>query len=265
MHLDEPDFAMDAARCSGRLAPVDVMQPAQDGRGHETVGEFARGRVSVAFVRGLRRPPTESLVRTGLVVVANVLGNEPRQVLLVQRNHVIKQLPPQRSEEPLDKRILPGTSRCRGHLCKPGTLPVAAHDPDRPAPQRRAAAEVTSPEILCPDNRITGGRTHAAHTRKVQNRLATALRMAAQSLHRSKSELGDWFRRIKSKLGTKAAVTAAAHKLARILWAMIKYRRPYDASRLGNPELARAKKEAYLRRQAKQLGFALTPAERAVS
>ncbi|MDF1712640.1 MAG: transposase [Akkermansiaceae bacterium] len=47
---------------------------------------------------------------------------------------------------------------------------------------------------LCPDNRITGGRTHAAHTRKVQNRLANALRMAAQSLHRSKSGLGTWFR-----------------------------------------------------------------------
>ena len=53
---------------------------------------------------------------------------------------------------------------------------------------------------LCPDNRITGGRTHAAHTRKVQNRLATVLRMAAQSLHRSKAGIGDWFRRIKSKL-----------------------------------------------------------------
>ena len=57
---------------------------------------------------------------------------------------------------------------------------------------------------LCPDNRITGGRTHAALTRKVNNRLATALRMAAQSLHRSNSGLGDWFRRLKSKLGTKA-------------------------------------------------------------
>ena len=112
---------------------------------------------------------------------------------------------------------------------------------------------------LCPDNRITGGRTHAAHTRKVQNRLANSLRMAAQSLHRSKAGLGDWFRRLKSKLGTKAAVTAAAHKLARILWAMVKHRRPYDPSRLGNPELARVRKERYLRRQAEQLGFALTP------
>jgi transposase len=118
---------------------------------------------------------------------------------------------------------------------------------------------------LCPDNRITGGRTHAAHTRKVNNRLATALRMAAQSLHRSKSGLGDWFRRLKSKLGTKAAVTAAAHKLARILWAMVKHRRPYDPKRLGNPELARARKERYLRRQAEQLGFALTPVHGEVS
>lgn len=101
---------------------------------------------------------------------------------------------------------------------------------------------------LCPDNRITGGRTHAAHTRKVQNRLANALRMAAQSLHRSKAGPGDWFRRLKAKLGTKAAVTAAAHKLARILWAMVKHRRPYDPARLGNPELAHARKEWYLRR-----------------
>ncbi len=112
---------------------------------------------------------------------------------------------------------------------------------------------------LCPDNRITGGRTHAAHTRKVNNRLATALRMAAQSLFRSQSALGDWFRRLRAKLGAKAAITAAAHKLARVLWAMIKYRRPYDPGRLGNPELRRARKERFLRRQAEQLGFTLTP------
>jgi transposase len=118
---------------------------------------------------------------------------------------------------------------------------------------------------LCPDNRITGGRTHAAHTRKVNNRLANALRMAAQSLHRSQSALGDWFRRLKAKLGTKAAITAAAHKLARVLYAMIKHRRPYDPDRLGNPDLRRARKERYLRRQAEQLGFILTPVEGEVS
>jgi hypothetical protein len=67
--------------------------------------------------------------------------------------------------------------------------------------------------------------------------------MAAQALHRSKSGPGDWSRRLKSKPGTKPAVTAATHKLARIQWAMVKHRRPYDPQRLGNPELARIRKE----------------------
>jgi transposase len=114
---------------------------------------------------------------------------------------------------------------------------------------------------LCPDNRITGGRKHGAHTRKGKIRLANALRMAAQSYHRSDSPLGDWFRRIRAKLGTKAAVTAAAHKLARILYTMVKNRTPFDPSRLGNPELIRLRKEASLRKQAEKLGFQLVPAD----
>jgi transposase len=83
--------------------------------------------------------------------------------------------------------------------------------------------------------------------------------MAAQSLHRSKSDPGDWFRRLKSKLGTKAAVTAAAHKLARILWDMVKHLRPYDPSPPGKPERVRLRKEHDLHRHAKQPGFALPP------
>ena len=46
---------------------------------------------------------------------------------------------------------------------------------------------------------------------------------------------------------------------------MIKYRRPYDPERLANPELRRARKERFLRRQAEQLGFTLTPLEEEVS
>jgi len=53
-----------------------------------------------------------------------------------------------------------------------------------------------------------------------------ALRMAAQSLHRVESPLGDWFRRMKAKLGAPGATTAAAHKLARVLYAMINTESP---------------------------------------
>jgi transposase len=112
---------------------------------------------------------------------------------------------------------------------------------------------------LCPDNRRTGGRPIGVSTRKVTNRLATALRMAAQSLNRVESPLGDWYRRMKAKLGAPGAITAAAHKLARVLYAMIKYRTPFDPARLGNPALRRARKENSLRRAAQELGFVLQP------
>lgn len=112
---------------------------------------------------------------------------------------------------------------------------------------------------LCPNNRKTGGRHIGVATRAVANRLSSALRMSAQSLHRVESPLGDWFRRMKAKLGAPSATTAAAHKLARVLYSMIKYRKPFDPARLGNPALRQARKESALRRAAKELGYTLHP------
>lgn len=81
---------------------------------------------------------------------------------------------------------------------------------------------------LCPDNRITGGKILSAKTRDVKNRVATALRLAAQSLWRTEDYLGQCFRRWKARLGTPKAITAMAHKLARILWHLVKYQQAYD-------------------------------------
>jgi hypothetical protein len=78
---------------------------------------------------------------------------------------------------------------------------------------------------LCPDNDISGGRILWVGTRKVKCRAATALRMASQSLHHSKSALGDFYRRMRTKLGAPKAITAAAHKLARIIFHLITTRR----------------------------------------
>jgi len=55
---------------------------------------------------------------------------------------------------------------------------------------------------LCPDNRVSGGKVLSARTRKVKNRLAKALRLAAQSLFRSQSWLGQFYRRCAPKLGS---------------------------------------------------------------
>jgi transposase len=111
---------------------------------------------------------------------------------------------------------------------------------------------------LCPDNRITGGRILSVKTRAVKSRAAMALRLAAQSLWRSKDYLGECFRRWKARLGTPKAITAMAHKLARILWHLIKYKEPYDpAVWAAAEEKLRQKKIKRLQQNAATLGFKL--------
>ena len=115
---------------------------------------------------------------------------------------------------------------------------------------------------LCPDNDISGGKVLCVGTRKVKCRAATALRMAAQSLHHSKSSLGDFYRRMRAKLGAPKAITAAAHKLARIIFHLVTTRQDFDDSRFAADQLRYEKQqEAKLRARAKALGFQLIPAE----
>ena len=71
---------------------------------------------------------------------------------------------------------------------------------------------------LSPGNRITGGKRKSSKTRPVVNRAAETFRMAAQTLIRSQSALGAFYRRMRSRLGAPKAITAAAHKLARIFY-----------------------------------------------
>jgi transposase len=113
---------------------------------------------------------------------------------------------------------------------------------------------------LCPDNRISGGKVLSVQTRVVKNRVAAALRMASQSLHRSQSFLGDYYRRMRAKLGTPKAITATAHKLARIIFHLLSTRQAYDESIFSQHELQhRHRKELRLRNHARKLGFDLIP------
>jgi transposase len=80
---------------------------------------------------------------------------------------------------------------------------------------------------LCPDNRITGGKVYRRGSRHVENRAATAFRMAATSLWRSKTYLGAKFKRLRSHLGAPKAITAMAHNLARLVYRMLKYGQDY--------------------------------------
>jgi transposase len=111
---------------------------------------------------------------------------------------------------------------------------------------------------LCSDNRISGGKVLSVKTRKVKNRAATALRMAALSVHRSQSFLGHFYRRMRAKLGAPKAITATAHKLARILYHMVTTGHAYDETICAQNEVQnRQRMEARLRKQARDLGLQL--------
>ena len=74
---------------------------------------------------------------------------------------------------------------------------------------------------LCPGTKITGGKVMSGKTKRVANRAAQALRLAAAALRSSKSALGAYFRRMCARMDKPKAVTAAAHKLARLIYTML--------------------------------------------
>ena len=113
---------------------------------------------------------------------------------------------------------------------------------------------------LSPNNRITGGRVISSKTKPSANRASAALRLAANALHRSDSALGAFLRRKKAHLGAPKAITATAHKLARLIYTMLRYGQEYvDA---GAEYYERQYQQRALRaakRRAAQLGYQLVP------
>jgi transposase len=115
---------------------------------------------------------------------------------------------------------------------------------------------------LCPGAKISGGKVLSRRTRKVINRAATLLRVAAVALGRTDTWLGIYYRRMKSKKGGPKAVTATARKLACIIYHMLKFQQEYlmlDSDKY--VAQAEAHRLRYLQREAKKLGYDLVAAE----
>ena len=113
---------------------------------------------------------------------------------------------------------------------------------------------------LSPNNRVTGGKVISSKTKPSANRAAAALRLAANALHRSDSALGAFLRRKKAQLGAPKAITATAHKLARIIYSMLRYGQQYvDAGAEYYDSQYRQRALRAAKRRAAQLGYQLVP------
>jgi transposase len=114
---------------------------------------------------------------------------------------------------------------------------------------------------LCPDNRISGDKVLSRGTRHVVNRAATALRIAATTLLRSQTYLGAQYRRLRSRLGAPKAITAMAHRLARLVYRMLKYGQQYiDRGAEYYEQRNRQQQIEFLRKKAAKLGLQVTAA-----
>ena len=111
---------------------------------------------------------------------------------------------------------------------------------------------------ICPGNKVSGGKVLSGRTKASKNRVKEALRMAAYSLTFSDSYLGAYYRRMRAKLGAPKAITATAHKLARIIYHMLKYQKEYHE--LGAEQFEKEQWQKNLNRiqkQAREMGYKL--------
>jgi transposase len=111
---------------------------------------------------------------------------------------------------------------------------------------------------LCPQHKISGGTILSRRVRPGAPRVTVALRLAARSLHHSQSALGAFFRRMKARLGTPKAITATAHKLARLVYSLRQHGSAYVQQGLDAYEAQyRERKVKAMVRQVQALGYTL--------
>jgi transposase len=146
----------------------------------------------------------------------------------------------------------------------PGISAITAHTilmevgPD--VSRFRSASAFASWLGLCPEKKVSGGKLLSTRSRKVKNRAAIALRLGAHCLCRARNYLGEFYRKMKWRLGAPEAVTATAHKLARIIYHMLSTREPYCEGVLAKcDQQVNIRAQIRLRKQAAALGFQLTP------
>ena len=118
---------------------------------------------------------------------------------------------------------------------------------------------------LCPGTKITGGKVMSGRTKRCANRAAQALRLAAAALRSSQSALGAYYRRMCARMDKPKAVTAAAHKLARLIYAMLTHGQEYtDRGQDYFEERYRQRVLHNLAHKAKTMGMQLIPVETTV-
>ena len=113
---------------------------------------------------------------------------------------------------------------------------------------------------LCPQHRGSGGKIFKRGTRRGANRVARALRMAAQGCHRAQNALGAFYRRIQGRSGGAKAVVATARKIAERVYRMLKFGQDYvRQSQQAYEQAYQLRLMKSLAKRAAAMGYKLVP------
>jgi transposase len=119
---------------------------------------------------------------------------------------------------------------------------------------------------LCPGTKISGGKVLSGKSKRTANRAARALKLAAANLRASRSALGAYYRRLCARMDKPKAITATAHKLARLIYTLATKGQPYvDNGQDYYEERYKERVLNNLKRKAQQFGYQLQalPAQQA--
>lgn len=180
------------------------------------------------------------------------LGERPRRP---SRKRISKE------EEKSEKyyRIF-GVDLTRVHGIGAGTIETLLSEVGPDFSRFRSGAAMASWAGLSPNRQVSGGKVQRSKTKKIRSRLAYAFRMAANSLLKSNSALGNVFRRLRAKLGAPKAITAMAHRLLGIVYFLVTKQQAFDSRVLEQQQEQQQEREkAHLHRKALKFGFKLVP------
>src|SRR5262249_26030230 len=113
---------------------------------------------------------------------------------------------------------------------------------------------------LCPQHRGSGGKIFKRRIRRGANRVARALRMAAQGCHHAHNALGAFYRRIQGRSGGGKAVVATARKIAGRVYRMLKFdHQDVRPSRAADEQAYELRLVKSLAKRAAKMGYKLVP------
>lgn len=113
---------------------------------------------------------------------------------------------------------------------------------------------------LCPETKQSGVKISSSRTKPCNSRAAAAFRQAAVGAQGTQTGLGAFYRRKKAHLGPAKAITATAHKIARIFYSLVKNGSEYvEAGADAYEKKYEAKILKSLKRRANEMGYKLEP------